>query len=181
MIFILRYLVVCKIAIGRLRERTSKKSENSAVPVVSNSKNSLFRGTFKKMTPKIEKFFDRLKGGIQKGGALKRPLDKTSCVRLAYARSLEFLDAAHGASVRPIRITQRVHIARIEPQRTRLSNAGGKRRRREILPVRADVSQGSRRVVAVARSSPGDVEAIAGMDAAKTSHRPSYGTPGLSL
>ncbi len=91
------------------------------------------------------------------------------------------LDAAHGASVRPIRITQRVHIARIEPQRTRLSNAGGKRRRREILPVRADVSQGSRRVVAVARSSPGDVEAIAGMDAAKTSHRPSYGTPGLSL
>ncbi len=69
MIFILRYLVVCKIAIGRLRERTSKKSENSAVPVVSNSKNSLFRGTFKKMTPKIEKFFDRLKGGIQKGGA----------------------------------------------------------------------------------------------------------------
>ncbi|WP_300829610.1 hypothetical protein, partial [uncultured Rikenella sp.] len=91
MIFILRYLVVCKIAIGRLRERTSKKSENSAVPVVSNSKNSLFRGTFKKMTPKIEKFFDRLKGGIQKGGALKRPLDKTSCVRLAYARSLIIL------------------------------------------------------------------------------------------
>ncbi|MDE6827429.1 MAG: hypothetical protein K2P46_01760, partial [Alistipes sp.] len=69
MIFILRYLVVCKIAIGRLRERTSKKSENSAVPVVSNSKNSFFRGTFKKKTPKIEKFFDRLKGGIQKGGA----------------------------------------------------------------------------------------------------------------
>lgn len=43
------------------------------------------------MTPKIEKFFDRLKGGIQKGGALKRPLDKTSCVRLAYARSLIIL------------------------------------------------------------------------------------------
>ena len=124
MIFILRYLVVCKIAIGRLRERTSKKSENSAVPVVSNSKNSLFRGTFKKKTPKIEKFFDRLKGGIQKGGALKRPLDKTSCVRLAYARSLEFLDAAHGKSRCPTGVAQRVHEAGVEVQEAREVIAG---------------------------------------------------------
>ena len=125
MIFILRYLVVCKIAIGRLRERTSKKSENSAVPVVSNSKNSLFRGTFKKMTPKIEKFFDRLKGGIQKGGALKRPLDKTSCVRLAYARSLEFLDAADGKGTSTVPASQREDAARSEVQVARADAAGG--------------------------------------------------------
>ncbi len=155
MIFILRYLVVCKIAIGRLRERTSKKSENSAVPVVSNSKNSLFRGTFKKMTPKIEKFFDRLKGGIQKGGALKRPLDKTSCVRLAYARSLEFLDAAHGNSERTARPLQRRRGGRMKVKDTAAIHVDSvccKGRRTPIVAVRADSTQGSRRVVAVARN-----------------------------
>ena len=154
MIFILRYLVVCKIAIGRLRERTSKKSENSAVPVVSNSKNSLFRGTFKKMTPKIEKFFDRLKGGIQKGGALKRPLDKTSCVRLAYARSLEFLDAAHGKSKAP----SRKRIQRIDRRLPKIHAAGrGKSaaidgRRGPIDALLANEDQISRLTGAVARS-----------------------------
>ncbi len=78
------------------------------------------------MTPKIEKFFDRLKGGIQKGGALKRPLDKTSCVRLAYARSLEFLDAAHGKTVRPAVVAvQRVHYGGNEAEVAREDIAGG--------------------------------------------------------
>ena len=152
MIFILRYLVVCKIAIGRLRERTSKKSENSAVPVVSNSKNSLFRGTFKKMTPKIEKFFDRLKGGIQKGGALKRPLDKTSCVRLAYARSLEFLDAAHGAGIGPIAGVQGTRLVKREPKDASAAIRGGKRGGSRVGASRTDVDQSSRHAVAVARS-----------------------------
>lgn len=104
------------------------------------------------MTPKIKKFFDRLKGGIQKGGARKRPLDKTSCVRLAYARSLEFLDAAHGKGIAPDGRIQRVHVTRVEVQKARVEIAGREGRRRVIVAVRADVGQGSRIPDAEARS-----------------------------
>ena len=62
------------------------------------------------------------------------------------------LDAAHGEGVGPIAVVQRVHEARVEPQTARAVIAGSVGRRRPVIAVRADVRQGSRRSVAVARS-----------------------------
>ncbi len=62
------------------------------------------------------------------------------------------LDAAHGEAVGPIRVVQGVHGARIEVQVACVRIARGVGRRRPVIAVRADVRQGSRRGVAVARS-----------------------------
>ena len=62
------------------------------------------------------------------------------------------LDAAHGKSRCPIGVVQRVHVAGVEVQIARVSVAGSIGRRRVDVAVRADIRQGSRRIVAVARS-----------------------------
>ena len=64
------------------------------------------------------------------------------------------LDAAHGKTVRAVVVVQRVHVARVEVQVARVDIAGGIRRRRPGVAIRADGRQGSRtRPVAVARSN----------------------------
>ena len=72
------------------------------------------------------------------------------------------LDAAHGEGVGAIVVVQRVHGARIEVQVARVAIVCAVGRRRQIVAVRADIRQGSRRNVAVARSRQSG--AIAGMD-----------------
>ncbi len=62
------------------------------------------------------------------------------------------LDAAHGESSSPISGVHRVHVARSVIQVTRVVIACGVRRSRPEKAPRADIRQGSRRVVAVARS-----------------------------
>ena len=62
------------------------------------------------------------------------------------------LDAAHGEGRGPIGVVQRVDVRRVEVQVTRVVIARGVRRRGVDVAVRADIRQGSRRIVAVARS-----------------------------
>ena len=62
------------------------------------------------------------------------------------------LDAAHGEAVSPVIVVQRVHVARVEVQITRVDIAGRIGRRRPTPAACADTRQGSRRVGAVARS-----------------------------
>ncbi len=72
------------------------------------------------------------------------------------------LDAAHGKSRCPIGVVQRVHVAGVEVQEARAVIAGSIGRRGPGVAARADARQGSRVVVAVARSY---VVAIAGLNA----------------
>ena len=65
------------------------------------------------------------------------------------------LDAAHGESIGPIAIVQRVHVTRIEVQIASVDIACSIRRRRPVEAVRADVRQGSRRCGAVALENVG--------------------------
>ncbi len=74
------------------------------------------------------------------------------------------LDAAHGEAVGTTRIVQRVDVRRREVQVARVGIAGTVGRRSPVITVRADVRQGSRLAVAVARSN---MSAIAGMDSGK--------------
>ena len=66
--------------------------------------------------------------------------------------ALQMLDAAHGEAVGPVGSVQRPHVARAEEQVARIVVAGVVGRRAPDIALRADVRQGSRRVVAVARS-----------------------------
>ena len=66
--------------------------------------------------------------------------------------AVQMLDAAHGEGRGPIGVVQRVHVARVEVQVTRVAVACGIGRRGVDVAVRADIRQGSRRIVAVARS-----------------------------
>ncbi len=61
------------------------------------------------------------------------------------------LDAAHGESVRPVAVVQRIHSARVGPLKARVDIACGVGRGRPIIAVRADARQGSRLAAAVAR------------------------------
>ena len=63
------------------------------------------------------------------------------------------LDAAHGKTVSAVVVVQRVHDACVEAQVTRVDARRGVRRRRPGVAARADIRQGSRLTVAVARSS----------------------------
>ncbi len=74
------------------------------------------------------------------------------------------LDAAHGQGVGTVRVVQRVDVARSEVQEARVDAAGRVGRRGPIVALRADVRQGSRRVVAVARGRATSAKAIAGMN-----------------
>ena len=76
--------------------------------------------------------------------------------------SMQMLDAAHRVGPGARITAQRIHVARVEPQTTRIGIAGSVRRGRPVQAVRADVRQGSRRVVAVTRSR--QWVAIAGMN-----------------
>ena len=76
------------------------------------------------------------------------------------------LDAAHGKTVGTVVSVERLHLAGDETQVARVDIAGGVRRRRPGVTVRADDIQGSRRTVAVARSS--NESAIAGLNGGKT-------------
>lgn len=69
-----------------------------------------------------------------------------------FARSLDIPDAAHGETVGAGGPVQRPHVARAEEQVARIVVAGVVGRRAPDIALRADVRQGSRRVVAVARS-----------------------------
>ena len=62
------------------------------------------------------------------------------------------LDAAHGDTVGPVAVVQRVDDRRIEVQVARVVIACAVGRRRPTVAVRADIRQGSRLTVAVARS-----------------------------
>ncbi len=73
------------------------------------------------------------------------------------------LDAAHGETYGTVPPVHRVHVARVEIDAPRVVIAGIVGRRRPAVALDADVRQGSRRPVAVARSR--DCEAIAGMNA----------------
>ena len=73
------------------------------------------------------------------------------------------LDAAHGETYGTVPPVHRVHVARVEIDAPRVVVAGIVGRRRPAVALDADVGQGSRRPVAVARSR--DCEAIAGMNA----------------
>ncbi len=75
------------------------------------------------------------------------------------------LDAAHGQRVGPVVRVQGVHVGCSEPDVARARMVGRKGRRRPPPTAVADGRQGSRRVVAVARSR--RCEAIAGMNAAE--------------
>ena len=63
------------------------------------------------------------------------------------------LDAAHGEAVRTVVAVHRIRAIRIELQIARIATAGRSRRGRPALAVRADIVQGSRLTVAVARCS----------------------------
>ncbi len=63
------------------------------------------------------------------------------------------LDAAHGERVGPVVVVKRVHARSIEEETARVEIAGSSRRRRPPMALRADVRQGSRLAVAVARSN----------------------------
>ena len=76
------------------------------------------------------------------------------------------LDAAHGETYGTVPPVHRVHVARVEIDAPRVVIAGSIGRRRPAVALDADVGQGSRRPVAVARSR--DCEAIAGMNAPRT-------------
>ena len=76
------------------------------------------------------------------------------------------LDAAHGKSRCPIGVVQRVHVAGVEVQEARVVIAGSIGRRSVDETARADFGQGSRRIVAEARSRAWN--AIAGMGAAES-------------
>ncbi len=76
------------------------------------------------------------------------------------------LDAAHGQRVGPVVRVQGVHVGCSEPDVARVRMVGRKGRRRPPPTAVADGRQGSRRVVAVARSR--RCEAIAGMNAAES-------------
>lgn len=73
------------------------------------------------------------------------------------------LDAAHGETYGTVPPVHRVHVARVEIDAPRVIIAGSIGRRRPAVALDADIVQGSRRPVAVARSR--DCEAIAGMNA----------------
>ena len=62
------------------------------------------------------------------------------------------LDAAHGKAVGPVRIVLRFHGARIEVEVCCVDVSAGVGRRGPIVAARADVGQGPRLTVAVARS-----------------------------
>ena len=62
------------------------------------------------------------------------------------------LDAAHGERIGALAVVQRLHRPGVEPQVSCLLIAGKERRRSPVPTVRADIAQGSRRRVAVARS-----------------------------
>ena len=64
------------------------------------------------------------------------------------------LDAAHGEAVGPVVVIQRVHATCVAEETACMEVARGVGRRGPPVAVRADVSQGSRRVDAVARSRP---------------------------
>jgi len=63
------------------------------------------------------------------------------------------LDAAHGEAVSTVIVVQRVDDAGIEAQVARVGAACEVGRRRPVVTVRADIRQGSRLTVAVARSN----------------------------
>ncbi len=63
------------------------------------------------------------------------------------------LDAAHGTCDSPIAISQRTDIAGEEVEHAGVVVPGVVGRRRPRIADRADIVQGSRRVVAVARSA----------------------------
>ncbi len=62
------------------------------------------------------------------------------------------LDAAHGKTGGTVPRFEWVNVVCVEVQIAHFDLVGSKRRGRERVPVRADVRQGSRRFVAVARS-----------------------------
>ncbi len=72
--------------------------------------------------------------------------------RQADEKQPQMLDAAHGERIGALAVVQRLHRPGVEPQVPCLLIAGKERRRSPVPTVRADVPQGSRRRVAVARS-----------------------------
>ncbi|MCM1249701.1 MAG: hypothetical protein NC209_00950 [Alistipes sp.] len=85
---------------------------------------------------------------------------------LTEKNSLQMLDAAHGEGVCPKIAVCRTHLLGVEEQVARVGAACGGGRGGPTLAIRADTRQGSRRVVAEARSR--HAKAIAGMNTAKS-------------
>lgn len=78
------------------------------------------------------------------------------------------MDAAHGKTVGPVVVVQRVHDPRIEAQVARVGTARCVGRGRPVVAVRADIRQGSRLTRAIARGRCVK-KAIAGMNATEES------------